>query len=91
MLETSTGHDLGITAHAIICMQAIGPVLCCTQYTAQTWLWPHSCAGDKYEGEWKNGRENGVGTSMAADGSTFYGFWLDGLMHGEGVSVPCLQ
>ena len=45
-----------------------------------------ACAGDKYEGEWKNGRENGVGTSMAADGSTFYGFWLDGLMHGEGVS-----
>ena len=43
--------------------------------------------GDKYEGEWRDGRENGVGTSMAADGSTFYGFWLDGLMHGEGVST----
>lgn len=42
-------------------------------------------AGDKYEGEWKEGRENGVGTSIAADGSTFYGFWLDGHMHGEGV------
>ena len=42
--------------------------------------------GDRYEGEWEQGRENGVGTYIAVDGSTFYGFWADGKMHGEGVS-----
>ncbi len=41
--------------------------------------------GVRYEGEWKDGREHGVGTLVEADGSTFYGFWVDGRLHGEGV------
>ena len=47
------------------------------------YVWP---SGDRYEGEWRAGRENGVGTSISMDGSTYYGFFLDGRMHGEGVS-----
>lgn len=39
----------------------------------------------RYEGEWKDGMEHGVGTLTEADGSTFYGFWAEGKMHGEGV------
>ena len=45
-----------------------------------------AAAGDQYEGVWKDGLENGTGTSTAADGASFYGFWVDGRMHGEGVS-----
>lgn len=42
-------------------------------------------AGARYEGEWKEGVEHGVGTLIEVDGSTFYGFWAEGKMHGEGV------
>ncbi len=45
-------------------------------------------AADRYEGEWRNGLENGVGTFIAADGSTFNGPWANGKMHGQGVSLP---
>ena len=48
-------------------------------------------AGDKYEGEWHRGREQGTGTSIATDGATFYGFWEAGVMHGEGVRPPALR
>lgn len=40
-------------------------------------------AADRYEGEWRNGLENGVGTFIGADGSTFYGPWSGGKMHGQ--------
>ncbi len=43
--------------------------------------------GLRYEGEWKDGMEHGVGTLTEADGSTFYGFWAEGKMHGEGVRI----
>ena len=46
-------------------------------------------AGVRYEGEWKDGVEHGVGTLIEVDGSTFYGFWAGGKMHGEGVRLPC--
>ena len=46
------------------------------------------CAGERYEGEWQRGREEGVGTFVAPDGSTFYGSWRGGQMHGEGVYKP---
>ena len=42
--------------------------------------------GDRYEGEWQHGKESGTGTAQAPDGSTFYGYWVDGKRHGEGVS-----
>lgn len=46
-----------------------------------------TAAGVRYEGEWKDGVEHGVGTLIEVDGSTFYGFWADGKMHGEGVRI----
>ena len=50
-------------------------------------------AGVRYEGEWQDGREHGVGALVEADGSTFYGFWQDGRLHGEGVraAFPLLE
>ena len=43
------------------------------------------CVGDRYEGEWQDGLEWGTGTYIAADGSSYYGTWAMGRMHGEGV------
>lgn len=43
--------------------------------------------GDKYEGEWREGLENGMGAYTAKDGSSFQGHWLNGQMHGKGVSL----
>ena len=45
-------------------------------------------AGERYEGEWADGTENGMGTFVAADGSTYYGSWLAGAMHGKCVFRP---
>ena len=42
-------------------------------------------AGVRYEGEWRDGLEHGVGTLVETDGSAYYGFWSKGLLHGEGV------
>ena len=39
----------------------------------------------RYEGEWRAGQQEGVGTLTSADGSTYYGAWDQGRMHGEGV------
>ena len=51
---------------------------------ASTTFW---FAADRYEGEWRNGLEHGVGTFIGADGSTFYGPWSGGKMHGQIVSI----
>ena len=45
----------------------------------------HCAAGDRYEGEWADGREHGVGTAIGVDGSRFYGSWQAGKLHGKGV------
>ncbi len=46
--------------------------------------------GDEFEGEWRYGMESGAGTFTKSDGARFYGFWLRGQRHGEGVSfVHC--
>lgn len=51
-----------------------------------------SCAaGDRYEGEWADGREDGVGTAIGVDGSRFYGSWQAGKLHGKGVRSVALQ
>ena len=42
-------------------------------------------AGARYEGEWRDGQEHGVGTLVEMDGSAYYGFWSKGALHGEGV------
>ena len=43
----------------------------------------------RYEGEWRNGQEHGVGTLVEPDGSAYYGFWSQGKLHGEGVLLSC--
>lgn len=35
--------------------------------------------GDRYEGEWREDKQNGVGTMYYADGSEKYGNWVDGV------------
>ena len=35
--------------------------------------------GSRYEGEWKNGKYNGIGTLYDADGNEQYGLWVDGV------------
>jgi hypothetical protein len=48
-------------------------------------------AGDRYEGEWREGREDGMGTAIGADGSRFYGAWQAGKLHGKGVRAARSQ
>lgn len=56
-------------------------------------LSPGCCrtAGDRYEGEWRDGLESGTGTFVLADGSTYYGSWQGGQMHGKCVYRPAVQ
>ncbi len=53
-------------------------------------LFFYGVAGDRYEGEWEDGKEHGAGTAVASDGSSFFGTWVHGKRHGEGVS-PCIN
>jgi hypothetical protein len=41
--------------------------------------------GDKYEGEWKDGKRNGQGTMIYEDGDQYEGEWNDGKLHGQGT------
>ena len=50
-----------------------------------TFLWT---SGQRYDGEWKEGRRDGVGVKLYADGSTFDGFWRDGSKNGVGLFRP---
>ena len=45
-------------------------------------------AGDRYDGEFKEGQEDGIGIFTWADGSTYNGFWRGGLKAGVGVYRP---
>lgn len=45
-------------------------------------------AGERYEGEWREGRESGMGTLASASGATYFGQWKDGAMDGDGVYRP---
>ena len=46
-------------------------------------------AGNKYTGEWKNGKIHGQGTYVWADGKKYIGGWLDQDRHGYGIfKVP---
>ncbi len=40
---------------------------------------------DRYDGEWKDGRENGHGVAVAANGDLYEGEWRDGRRNGHGV------
>ena len=41
--------------------------------------------GDVYDGEWVNGKRQGVGLFKAQGGSTYAGNWDNGKRHGHGV------
>ena len=45
-------------------------------------------AGDRYDGEFKDGQEDGVGIFSWADGATYEGFWKQGQKHGIGLYRP---
>ena len=45
-------------------------------------------AGDRYDGEFKAGQEDGVGIFSWADGATYEGFWKQGQKHGIGLYRP---
>ncbi len=45
-------------------------------------------AGERYDGEWLEGQESGVGVFTWQDGSTYEGFWLGGRKEGVGVFRP---
>ena len=45
-------------------------------------------AGDRYDGEFRAGEEDGVGIFTWADGSTYEGFWQAGQKHGIGLYRP---
>jgi 1-phosphatidylinositol-4-phosphate 5-kinase len=44
--------------------------------------------GDRYDGEFKDGQEHGIGIFTWADGSTYHGFWREGCKEGIGVYRP---
>jgi len=41
--------------------------------------------GDKYEGEFKDGKRNGQGTFTWTDEGKYEGKWKDGKSHGQGT------
>ena len=43
-------------------------------------------SGERYDGEWKEGEEDGLGVFTWLDGSSYDGFWQHGRKHGIGVS-----
>ena len=43
--------------------------------------------GNKYVGEWKEGKEHGQGTFASALGGKYVGEWKDGKKHGQGIFV----
>ena len=45
--------------------------------------------GDKYDGEYKDGKRNGKGTYTFADGDKYDGEWKDDKGNGLGTRVLC--
>ncbi len=41
--------------------------------------------GDRYEGEWKNGKKHGKGTMDYANGNKYTGIWVNDNRAGQGV------
>lgn len=50
-----------------------------------TFLWT---SGQRFDGEWQEGRRDGVGVKQYSDGSTFDGLWKEGKKHGVGLFRP---
>ena len=49
---------------------------------------PRTRAGERYDGEWAEGQEAGIGVFTWRDGSTYEGFWEGGRKAGVGVFRP---
>lgn len=65
------------------------PLRACPEtLTALPILGPTPRAGERYDGEWLEGQESGVGVFTWQDGSTYEGFWLNGRKDGVGVFRP---
>lgn len=45
-------------------------------------------SGERYDGEWMGGHEEGIGVFSWPDGATYQGFWKGGKKHGLGVLRP---
>jgi hypothetical protein len=41
--------------------------------------------GDRYEGQWKDGKRDGQGTCTHANRDRYKGKWVDGKRHGKGT------
>jgi 1-phosphatidylinositol-4-phosphate 5-kinase len=52
-----------------------------------TFMWS---TGERYDGEWRDGKEEGRGTFTWPDGSYFDGNWTGGVKHGVGIWAPPL-
>ena len=50
---------------------------CNNGYGIYTWV-SGEFAGDKYVGEWKDGKRNGQGTGISTDGTIKKGIWKNG-------------
>ena len=48
-------------------------------------------AGDRYDGEFTNGQEDGLGIFTWADGTTYEGHWQRGQKHGIGLYRPSCE
>ena len=47
--------------------------------------------GDRFDGKWEDGYQNGVGVFTFADGSSYNGYWRHGRKHGVGkLLMPLL-
>lgn len=44
-------------------------------------------SGERYDGEWVEGEEDGLGVFTWRDKSTYDGFWQSGKKHGIGVRL----
>ena len=53
----------------------------------------HKClgTGDRYDGEFTQGKEEGLGIFTWADGTTYEGHWQNGQKHGIGLYRPASE
>ena len=47
--------------------------------------------GDKYVGEWKDGKKHGQGTYTYSNGDKYVGEWKDGKKHGQGSDIKSIN
>ena len=81
--QQRTAMSWGTSAHAVVaagCTSQPISSLSCTQGTLR-WA-----SGERYDGEWVEGEEDGLGVFTWRDESTYDGFWQSGKKHGIGVS-----